>query len=63
MQFRPSLYFVNDLKKGSIVTDIDVHIVRPGFGIKPKFFDKVIGKYMQEDVEKHTPVSWEQLRD
>jgi len=35
VKFRRSLYFVKDLKMGSIITSADIRSVRPGFGLAP----------------------------
>jgi pseudaminic acid synthase len=50
-KFRRSLYFVNKLKKGEIVTKNDIRRVRPGFGLEPKHFNWVIGHKVTIDVE------------
>ncbi len=59
--FRRSLYFVNDLKKGQLITEKDIRIIRPGFGLPPNSFHKVIGKKVKKDVERGTSLSWEIL--
>ena len=58
-QFRRSLYFVKDLKVGSIITEDAIRSVRPGFGLAPKFYDEIIGKKVLVDVVKNTVVSLE----
>lgn len=62
VKFRRSLYFVNDLNSGSVITSRDVRSVRPGYGLAPKHFDSVIGNEVVTDVEKNTPVTPECLR-
>lgn len=61
VQFRRSLYFVENLKAGDIITADAVRSVRPGFGLSPKYFDEVIGKRVRRDVTNITPVKWELL--
>jgi len=63
VKFRRSLYFVKDLARGAVVTKESVRSVRPGFGLKPKLLDQVIGKHTLEDVSAATPVSFDKLRD
>lgn len=59
--FRRSLYFVKDLKKGSIIQKNDIKRIRPGFGLEPKHQEKVIGKTLNKDVERGDSVSWDIL--
>jgi pseudaminic acid synthase len=55
-QFRRSLYFVKDLKKGEVITDESIRSVRPGYGMPPKFRDCIVGKKVAFDVAEMTPV-------
>ena len=61
VQFRRSLYFVRALKKGDVITEDDIRSVRPGFGLPPKFYDKLIGSKVIKPVEENTPVTLECL--
>ncbi len=54
VKFRRSLYFVKDLKAGDIITEDAIRSVRPGFGLAPKFYDKIVGKVVIEDIRKNT---------
>ena len=57
VQFRRSLYFVKDLKKGEVITADAVRSVRPGFGLAPKYMEKIIGQKLSQDVKINTPVT------
>ena len=61
VQFRRSLYFTKNLKAGELVTMDAVRSTRPGYGLAPKFRDKVVGKKVRADVDYATPVSWDVL--
>ncbi len=50
-KFRRSLYFVNALPKGKVISANDIRRVRPGFGLAPKYFDWVVGQTVNTDVE------------
>lgn len=56
-KFRRSLYFVRDLRKGEVVTADAIRSVRPGYGLAPKYWDQVVGRPLQRDVAKNTPVT------
>jgi len=55
-KYRRSLYFMRDLKAGDVVTSCDIRAIRPGYGISPKFFDQIINKVLNKDVERGDPV-------
>ena len=57
-EFSRSLFVVKDIKKGDILTEDNVRSIRPGYGIKPKHIEFVIGKRARKDISKGTPVSW-----
>lgn len=61
VRFRRSLYFVRAMKAGECVTADAVRSTRPGFGLAPKFLDRVIGRKLRSDVQFATPVQWEML--
>ncbi|PJZ36146.1 pseudaminic acid synthase [Leptospira levettii] len=59
--FRRSLYVVEDIKAGDMITEKNVRSIRPGLGLPPKFFDLVMGKRVNQDVKRGTGLSWEML--
>lgn len=56
--FRRSLYIVEDMKAGDIITEKKMRSIRPGLGLKPKYYSIVLGKRIKKDVTKGTPVNW-----
>lgn len=62
VKFRRSLYFVKNLKAGSIITKDAIRSVRPGYGIAPKHFDSLIGKLLKEDVNYGKPTNYNLFR-
>lgn len=63
LKHRPSLYFVSDLKKGSIIKPEDIRSVRPASGLPPKETSRIIGKTVKTDVSQGTPVHWKLIQD
>ena len=59
--FRRSLYFVRDMNPGQIITNKDVKRIRPGYGLKPKYLEKILNKRVKTSVEKGDRVSWENI--
>lgn len=60
-KFRRSLFAVQDIKEGEIFTSENIRCIRPAAGIKPKYYDKILGKTAQTDVLKGFPIKKEQL--
>jgi sialic acid synthase SpsE len=59
--FRRSLFVVSDLKQGDVLTQENVRSIRPGYGLAPKFLDSVLGRRVNRDLAKGTPLKWEVL--
>jgi pseudaminic acid synthase len=61
--FRRSVYFVNNLKAGDIVTKDDIRRIRPGSGLSPKHFNSLLGKKLKVNVSRGSATSWDQFND
>ena len=59
VKFRRSLFVVKDIKKGEKLTEENIRSIRPGYGMAPKHYDEVLGKYASKDIERGTPLSYE----
>lgn len=57
--YKRSIYIVEDMKKGEIFTKENVRIIRPGFGLPPKYFDTVLGKKINRTVPKGTALKFD----
>lgn len=57
-----SLFFVENLKAGETITKKNIRSIRPGFGLHPKYLTELIGKKVLCDIERGTPVSWQQIQ-
>jgi len=57
VKFRRSLYFVKDIKKGEVITAEHVKSIRPGYGLSPKYLNKVIGKKSKYAIAKGSAVT------
>ena len=56
--FRRSLYIAENMKKGDVLNERNLRIVRPGLGLKPKYYDSLIGRKVSRDIRKGTAVKW-----
>lgn len=53
--FSRSLFVVEDMKNGEIITEGNVRSIRPGFGLHPKYLKEILGKKINQDLSKGTP--------
>ncbi len=58
LQFRRSLYIVEDMKKGDVITEKNMRCIRPGMGLSPKYYETLLGCHASRDIKRGTPVSW-----
>jgi pseudaminic acid synthase len=63
MKFRRSLYIIKDLKNGDILTKENLKVIRPGYGLPPKYYEQLLGKTVQKDVSAGTPFDWSILKE
>jgi sialic acid synthase SpsE len=62
LQFRRSIYAVSNIKKGEIFTRENIKVIRPGFGIQPVYFEKLINKKSPFNIKSQTPIKMKLLK-
>lgn len=55
---RRSLYASQDIVKGDTFSTSNIRVIRPAFGLAPKYKDNILGKTATRDIAKGTPLSW-----
>lgn len=60
-QFSRSLFIVENVKKGDVVTEKNIRSIRPGFGMHPKHYNEILGKKFTGDFEKGSPLTFENI--
>lgn len=59
LKFRRSLYVVKDIKKGEKFTDENIRSIRPSFGLSPRYYEEILGKYSTKDLKFGEPLKKE----
>ena len=59
LQFRRSLYVVEDMKAGDVFTEKNLRRIRPGMGLSPKYYDIILGKKANCNITRGTAVQWD----
>ncbi|NWF67048.1 MAG: pseudaminic acid synthase [Campylobacterales bacterium] len=60
--FGRSLFVVKDIKAGDIFDSENIRSIRPGFGIKPKYLNDILGKQAKIDLKRGTPMKLEYVK-
>jgi len=53
-EFSRSLWVVENMKAGDVITEKNVRSIRPGFGLHPKYYHEIVGKKVNVNVERGT---------
>ena len=61
MVFRRSVFAVKDIAAGEEFTQENVRSIRPGYGMKPKHYDELMGKKAPHDIKRGQPLLGEEL--
>ena len=59
---RRSLFIVKDIKKGEKLTEENIRSIRPGFGLHPKYFEKIIGKKSNKNLKRGAPLNLDLIK-
>jgi len=58
---RKSLVLSRSIKAGVRLTEEDISIKRPGYGISPKYYEQVVGRSVACDMESDAVLTWNDL--
>jgi pseudaminic acid synthase len=61
LKFRRSLYISQDLQQGDTLNEENLKIIRPGYGLAPKYMDRFIGKKLAKAAKAGTALSWDMI--
>ncbi len=59
--FRRSLFVVADIKRGEVFTPENIRSIRPAYGLKPKHYKEILGKRAARDLERGTPLNFDDI--
>lgn len=59
--FRRSVFCVRDIPRGEPMTEENIRIIRPGYGLKPKYFKDILGLRTDRELKRGEPVTFDVL--
>ncbi|CAA6676532.1 MULTISPECIES: pseudaminic acid synthase [unclassified Lentimonas] len=57
--FRRSIFAVKDIQPGEEINESNVRIIRPSYGLAPKYMNQVLGLRSKGSIRRGTPLSWD----
>lgn len=57
LKFRRSLFAVQDIKRGEVISKENIRSIRPSTGLKPKYYSEILGKRAAMDIPFGTPLT------
>ena len=60
-QHARSIYAIQDIAPGELLTTGNIRVIRPGFGLAPKHFQHVLGTRAKQAIERGTALNWSLL--
>lgn len=58
---RKSVFCTKDIKAGETLTPENIRVIRPGYGMEPKFFKEVLGQAALYDIKRGTPLKHDMI--
>ena len=52
-----SIFTIKEIKKGEVFSNQNIRVMRPNYGLHPKFFNKIIGSISKRNVKKNQPLN------
>lgn len=59
LRYRRSIFAVKDIPIDKVITEDDVKIIRPSYGLHPRYYNDIIGQKALREIKRGTPLSFE----
>lgn len=60
--FRRSLFIVTDIVKGEKLTEENLRSIRPGYGMKPKYYEDMLGVPVSHNIKRGNPLQFSDIQ-
>lgn len=55
--YRRSIFSVAEINKGEVFSEDNIRVIRPSHGLKPKYYEDIIGKRSKKSISKGVPLT------
>lgn len=59
LKYRRSIYACEDIETGELLSEKNIRVIRPGYGLPPKYVDVLVGRRSNRAIKKGTAMQWE----
>ncbi|MBI2722903.1 MAG: pseudaminic acid synthase [Bacteroidetes bacterium] len=59
--FKRSVYVSHSMTAGDVITESNTRIIRPGNGLEPKYYSKILGKKVNKNIAAGSPFTWDMI--
>ena len=59
--FKRSIYAKKNIKKGELFSEKNLKVIRPNYGLEPKYYKKILGKVAKRNISYATPLKKKDL--
>ena len=63
IKFRRSIYISSDITKGDHLDSNNIKVIRPGLGLLPKYYNRILGKKVNQDLKAGTALTWDFIEE
>ncbi len=63
LAFRKSIFVVEDMVAGEEFTKENVRVIRPGYGAHPRYYEEIIGKHANVEIQRGTPLKLKMIKE
>lgn len=61
--FRKSIFVVKDIRRGEKFSEENIRVIRPGYGLEPKYYEDTLGKRANQDIDYGTPLNADMIQE
>ena len=61
--FRKSIFVVKKVQKGEKFTEDNIRVIRPGYGMKPKYYEDILGKSASQNIDYGIPLKDDMIQE